>query len=219
MATTEELQAIAAQLAHPNGDAGRNIARMMDETNIGMTTHAFQSLNILTEHTILEVGHGNAWHLSTLLDQHPHIHYTGLERSSSMYKEAITTNEVAIREGRASFFLYNGNDIPFVNQKFDAIFSVNTVYFWDNASDFLGKLGALLKENGKIAISFADKAFMETLPFTNFGFQLYAEHDILTLADHTQLKHLETLPMVENVTSKLGESVERKFFTVIWQKI
>ena len=219
MATTEELRAIAAQLAHPDGDTGRSIARMMDETNIGMTTHAFQSLNMLAEQAILEVGHGNAGHLAALFEQHPQIHYTGLERSSCMHKEAITTNESVIREGNARFFLYDGNEMPFVDQKFDAIFSVNTVYFWDNAPDFLGKLGALLKEDGKIAISFADKAFMETLPFTNFGFKLYAEPDMLTLADPTQLRHLETLPMVENVTNKLGETVERKFFTIIWQKI
>ena len=62
----EELQAIASQLKHPSGEKGIEMANMMHETNINMTKHSIQNLNISNENRILELGHGNAGHVEFL---------------------------------------------------------------------------------------------------------------------------------------------------------
>jgi hypothetical protein len=42
----EELRAIAAQLKHPAGEKGIEMANMMHATNINMTRHSVQNLNV-----------------------------------------------------------------------------------------------------------------------------------------------------------------------------
>lgn len=219
MATTEELQILAAQLACPTGDQGYSIGKMMDETNIGMTRHCMQALELHLHKNVLEIGHGNAGHVSALLAKHPHIRYTGLELSTCMWREAIQNNQKAVDEGAAHFVYYDGHDVPFRVRQFDSIFSVNTLYFWTEPRIFLEKLGELLTKHGKIALCFADASFMRQLPFTAFGFQLYALHDVLALANPKTFKHCCTMPETEHVKNKLGAVVERKFYTVIWEKI
>lgn len=138
MATIDELQAIAAQLAQPDGAAGRSIAKMMHETNIGMTRHGIQFLQIDNNtQQLLEVGHGNASHVSDLLTQYPRLRYTGMETSTCMHEKAKRINAPAITAGRAHFIHYDGEHLPKQMHGFDGIFAVNTIYFWPDAAGFL----------------------------------------------------------------------------------
>ena len=65
----EELQAIASQLKNPSGEKGIEMGNMMNETNINMTKHSIQNLNISAANKILELGHGNAGHVEFLFEQ------------------------------------------------------------------------------------------------------------------------------------------------------
>lgn len=219
MATKEELQALAGQLAHPTGEQGVRIAKMMDETNGNMTRQAIMALGLTLEQRILEIGHGNAQHVSDLLNNHSIGHYTGLEISSCMQKEAIAINQQHIDTGRATFLHYDGQHFPIAQASMDAIFSVNTIYFWKEPASFLANLGNLLTNGGTLVVTFASRAFMEALPFTAFGFTLYEEADVLALADHSSFRHVRTECARETVTSKSGDTVEREYLSMVWQKI
>lgn len=214
MTNKEELKKLAVQLRHPHGAEGIAVANMMNESNIGMTRHSIDRLNILERDHILELGHGNCSHLSYLLKQKDNLTYSGLEMSELMNNEAQRMNKEFINTKQALFYLYDGVSIPFSNNSFDKIFTVNTIYFWNNPELLLTELYRVMKHGGLLNITFAQKSFMQDLPFTQFGFELYDNEKIKKLIDNTSFEILNSDTQTEAVKTKTGEFIERDFTTI-----
>lgn len=214
----EELQAIASQLKLPTGEKGIEIGNMMNETNINMTRHSIQNLNISNENKILELGHGNAGHVEFLFEQAENLKYYGLEMSELMFQEARQTNRNFVSQKQAFFLLYDGNKIPFENDFFDKIFTVNTIYFWQKPEELLAEIYRVLKPNGNFCLTFAEEDFMKQLPFTQFEFELYSTEKAQELIKKTPFKIVYTETQAEKVKSKTGELVDRAFTTIVLEK-
>lgn len=214
MDNSKKLKQLAEQLANPSLEQGIEVATMMNKTNIEMTRHSLHKLALTGNERVLELGHGNAAHVDELLTQFPSLYYTGLETSKTMYEEANRQNEERVAQGQANFLHYDGKHIPFKTELFDKIFSVNTIYFWKDTFTFLGKLKSLLTNNGQIALTFASKKFMETLPFTVYGFTLYEVEDVEKLLEQCDFKNIKSSVKKEHILSKTGEPVEREYATV-----
>jgi len=214
----EELQAIASQLKHPTGEKGIEMANMMNETNINMTKHSIQNLNISAANKILELGHGNAGHVEFLFEQAENLKYYGLEMSELMFQQARQTNRNFVSQKQAFFSLYDGNKIPFEDETFDKIFTVNTIYFWQKPEELLSEIYRVLKPNGNFCLTFAEEDFMKTLPFTQFEFELYSTEKAQKLVEKTAFQIVYTETQTEKVKSKTGELVDRAFTTIVLEK-
>lgn len=211
----DQLAELASQLSHPTGEKGNEIAHMMNETNIGMTKNAILNLNLSSNDSVLELGHGNAGHLEFLFTQCENIHYTGLEISTLMSSEAQLMNKSLVDGRKASFVLYDGKEIPFADNQFNKLLTVNTLYFWKDPLELLAELSRVLKPNALFALTFAHRSFMETLPFTPFGFTLYNPGEVLKLVDQSPFVLHKEDAQTEIVFTKTGESVERQFSTFV----
>ncbi|MEL1255811.1 class I SAM-dependent methyltransferase [Flavobacterium sp. DGU38] len=214
----EELQEIASQLKHPKGEKGIEMANMMNETNINMTRHSIQNLNISNENKILELGHGNAGHLEFLFEQAGNLKYYGLEMSELMFQEARRINRNFVSQKQAFFSLYDGNTIPFEDESFNKIFTVNTIYFWQDPQKLLSEIYRVLKPNGNFCLTFAEESFMKILPFTQFEFELYSTQKAQQLMEKTAFKIIYNETHTEKVKSKTGELVDRAFTTFVLEK-
>lgn len=215
MTSDEELKALAAQLRHPSGDMGIEIADMMNETNAGMTKHAILCLDMQANDVIMELGHGNCRHLSYLLQQSSGLRYYGLEMSELMNAEAEKINQPFTRNKQAAFYLYDAKQVPFTGNFFDKIFTVNTIYFWEEPFALISELYRVLKPGGTLCITFAIGSFMKQLPFTKFGFELYDTEKIEQLMASVPFNITAMEPQLENVKTKTGEMVEREFMSVV----
>jgi ubiquinone/menaquinone biosynthesis C-methylase UbiE len=214
----EELKALAEQLRQPNGLKGIEIADMMNETNIKMTFHSIDHLGILDNDHILELGHGNCKHLPYVLKQKNKLTYYGLEISELMNNEAKRINQCFCEAKQALFYLYDGQNIPFEDNYFDKIFTVNTIYFWADPKLFITELYRVLKPNGILNITFAQQNFMKQLPFTQFSFTLYNNEKIKQLIDTTPFKTVGLDTQIETVKSKTGDIINREFTTITIRK-
>ncbi|MDX6190785.1 class I SAM-dependent methyltransferase [Flavobacterium sp. FlaQc-52] len=214
----EELQAIAAQLKHPTGEKGIEMANMMHETNINMTHHSIQNLNVSKENKILELGHGNAGHLEFLMDQAESLVYYGLEMSELMFQEARQINRNYVSQKQAFFLLYDGGVIPATDAFFDKIFTVNTIYFWQKPEELLLEIYRVLKPNGTFCLTFAEESFMKQLPFTEYEFTLYSTEKAQELIEKTAFKMVYKETLTEKIKSKTGELVDRAFTTIVLEK-
>lgn len=214
----EELQAIASQLKNPSGEKGIEMANMMNETNINMTRHSIQNLNISKENKVLELGHGNAGHAAFLFEQADNLKYYGLEMSELMFQEARQMNRNFVSQKQAFFSLYDGNKIPFEDEFFDKIFTVNTIYFWQEPEKLLLEIYRVLKSNGNFCLTFAEEDFMKKLPFTQFEFELYSTEKAQKLIEKTPFTIAYTETQTEKVKSKTGELVDRAFTTIVLEK-
>lgn len=214
----EGLHEIASQLKHPTGEKGIEIAIMMNETNINMTRHSIQNLNIAKESLILELGHGNAGHVEFLFEQAKNLKYYGLEMSELMFQEARRINRNFVSQKQAFFSIYDGNAIPFKKESFDKIFTVNTIYFWQDPQKLLSEIYRVLKPNGNFCLTFAEESFMKKLPFTQYGFELYSTEKVQNLIHKTAFKTVCTETLTEKVKSKTGELADRAFTTIVVEK-
>ncbi|WP_114789789.1 class I SAM-dependent methyltransferase [Niabella yanshanensis] len=214
MATQQELEQLAAQLRQPNGAAGIDVANMMNENNIGMTYHSINRLGLHENQKVLELGHGNGGHIGYLLNQAERLQYTGLEMSELMMKEARRINQQLVENRQAAFFLYDGDKTSFNDNSFDKVFTVNTIYFWKNPVALLNEINRITVDGGWFNITFAQKAFMQTLPFVQFGFELYDTKKAEQLVAKTAWKIAGTVSETETVKTKTGDLVEREFTTI-----
>jgi SAM-dependent methyltransferase len=214
----EELQAIASQLKHPKGEKGIEMANMMHETNINMTRHSVQNLKLKSEDVVLELGHGNAGHLEYVFNQAENLKYYGLEMSELMFQEARQMNRNYVSQKQAFFSLYDGNVIPFQDTFFDKIFTVNTIYFWENPEKLFSEIYRVLKSNGIFCLTFAEESFMKQLPFTKYEFELYSIEKALKLVETTSFKIIGKETLTEKVKTRTGELVNRDFTTLVLEK-
>ncbi|MBS7252822.1 class I SAM-dependent methyltransferase [Flavobacterium branchiicola] len=214
----EELQAIASQLKHPSGEKGIEMANMMNETNINMTQHSIRNLKISNGNKILELGHGNAGHVEFLFEQAENLKYYGLEMSELMFQEARQINRNFVSQKQAFFSIYDGNTVPFEDESFDKIFTVNTLYFWQKPEELLLEIYRVLLQKGNFCLTFAEEDFMKTLPFTQFEFELYSTEKAQKLIEKTAFKIVYTESQTEKVKSKTGELVDRVFTTIVLEK-
>lgn len=214
----EHMRNLAAQLRQPGGTDGLAVADMMHASNIGMTRHAIETLDLQSGDIILELGHGNGAHLTEVFQKVDKLLYQGLDISPLMHEEAMRLNSNWVAENKAAFYLYEGRQMPFEDESVDKIFTVNTIYFWEDPKLTLSELYRILRVGGKLAITFGQKSFMENLPFTRFGFTLYDRESIEQLVDGSGFSIVSVENRQETISGKAGEPVERVFSTALLER-
>ncbi|MDR2238367.1 MAG: class I SAM-dependent methyltransferase [Chryseobacterium sp.] len=209
----DDLKILAQHLANPQGEKGIEIGEMMNATNIGMTLESIRTLAIEDHEHILEIGHGNAGHLREIFSRAAHLKYTGIDISETMHREAKKLNKEF--DGQAEFVLYEGKKLPFEDKTFDKIFTVNTLYFWEEPVDFLNEIYRVLKNEGTVAITFGQKDFMEKLPFTEYNFTLYNNDEMEELVSRSHFKRMKISEKEEEIKSKTGDETIKRIYTVL----
>ncbi|WP_294247851.1 class I SAM-dependent methyltransferase [uncultured Chryseobacterium sp.] len=209
----EKLKILAQNLAHPEGEKGIEIGEMMNATNIGMTLESIKVLLIEDNEHILEIGHGNAGHVKSILNRAQNIKYTGIDISATMHNEAKRLNE-AFRD-QADFVLYDGEKLPFEDKTFDKIVTVNTVYFWKQPVDYLNEIYRVLKKTGTFVLTFGQRDFMEKLPFTQFDFTLYNTDEMEETVSGSYFSRMTVSEREEEVKSKTGEETITRNYTIL----
>lgn len=209
----QDLKILAQNLANPQGKKGIEIGEMMNDTNIGMTLESIQTLLIEDDEHILEIGHGNAGHVKSILNKATNIKYTGIDISETMHKEAKKRN--VIFENQADFVLYEGEKLPFEDKTFDKIFTVNTVYFWEQPVEYLNEIYRVLKDNGMFVLTFGQREFMEKLPFTQFDFKLYSNAETEEIISKSHFKRMKISEREEQIKSKTSEETITRNYTIL----
>ncbi|MCM5662743.1 class I SAM-dependent methyltransferase [Galbibacter mesophilus] len=204
-----KLKEIEAQLRCPSGSGGVDMGNEMYRSNLGMIAKAIEAVSPEKDDTILELGHGNARHLSFLFSMQKAVKYFGLDISETMHHEALK-NSKEFNEA-TSFKLYDGGELPCKDALFDKIFTVNTIYFWENPLGMLKELRRVLKPSGQLAIAFAQQEFMEKLPFVGKSFTLYSTTSLKELIQKSPFEIKNILEESETIKSKTGEIFTRNY--------
>ena len=214
----EDLKEIAKQLSHPDGETGVRTGHIMNKSNSGMIRRAIELSEIEDNQQILEIGPGNGEHVKIVFEKYSDIKYTGVDISETMIEEAAKMNESLVSNGRATFVLSNGINLPFSDHSFDRIFTVNTIYFWHSPAEYAAEIYRVLKFNGTFCLALADKSFMEKLPFTRFGFQLYNKESAVKLMNDAGFFVESVVEEIDMTIGNLGQQVERDIILIICRK-
>ena len=208
--TEEDLPALAAQLRKPEGDMGLEVARMMNTGNGPMNLHTLAVVNPQPEDAILEVGMGNGMFVKNILNQHPSITYMGCDYSELMVQEACGHNSDFIEAGRAGFICGTIASLPFEDASFTKVFTINTMYFWENPEAVLQELKRVLKAGARLVIAIRPENNMLKLPVSRYNFTLYNRQQVEDMLHSAGYNDIEVTEIKEPRQERWGQSMERE---------
>lgn len=181
----ELFQSVAAQLRKPEGEYAIIIAEKMNESNLLLNTYTIEALDITTGDSILEIGMGNGYFVKQIVESDSNVIYNGCDYSPAMIEESIRMNQDLVDRFVAQFHLADAYDLPFPDSSFTKIFTVNTIYFWEDVAAVLAEFSRVLKPDGVLTIAVRPKEVMQQYPFTKYGFTMYTREELeKTLADN-----------------------------------
>ncbi len=192
---SEEIFKVSAeQLRQPHGDLAIQVGEKMNEINIHIHRYTFEALNISANDNILEIGMGNGNFVKDLFKIHPDINYVGCDFSEKMVEESTKNNTQLIAAGKVAFHFANAAKLPLHDAAVNKIFTINTLYFWENPAEVLSELHRILQPKGQLTITIRPKEIMQHYAFVKYGFTLYAKEDLVDLLNNN---HFSVINIVE----------------------
>ncbi len=186
------------QAKKPTGVFGRFImSRVFDKGNFELKSFVYETLSVKKSDHILEIGCGTGSLLKTIADKLENGLIEGIDFSKTMISIANRKNKQHIRNKRVVIRHGSFEELQFKNNSFDKIFSVNTIYFWEDPVFTISKVFDLLKANGMLVLGFYNKEELEKLDLDENIFRLYHLDDVINL-----LKTEKNLKEVEIISNK-----------------
>lgn len=173
-------KSVAAQLRKPQGEWAERIAEFMSTGNGLLIQRTLDVVAPVEGDSILEIGMGNGAFVKELCSR-ADINYTGCDYSEDMVALATKNNQDLVDKGKAAFVRADAANMPFADGSFNKIFTINTIYFWDDAPAIIAEIKRVLKNDGKLIIGMRPKGLMETYPMTKYDFALYTADDVDSL--------------------------------------
>lgn len=215
MTEEDKMKNLAAQLRKPEGEDGIKTGELMSKANMQIIDHTFRSLNAEAGDNILEIGMGNGFFVKDILERSEYINYTGCDYSELMVEESIKINADWVAKGKARFIHSNITSLPFSNNEFNKVLTINTIYFWDNEADTLNEIKRILKPGGKFIIGFRPKHQMEKYPFTKYGFTQFSKTDAEKLLTNNDFEILEISENKESDFDVNGQMITRENVVIV----
>lgn len=210
----EMLMHIASQLSKPEGADGLVTAERMAHTNHNMTLAAIAALTLAEGDVVLEIGPGNGSHVSKLMSKASDLRYYGADISETMVAEAANINKDLVESGKVSFELTEADKLNFSDSFFDKIFTVNTLYFWEEPTLYAREVLRVLKPGGIFCMAIATEEFMKQLPFTKYRFKLYDAAAAKSLLVGAGFSMLNISEQKDITSSHTGEVVNRDIIVI-----
>jgi len=207
-----DTKTLAGQLRQPEGQLGIKVGENMNKGNRLMNLETIKQLDITDNDNILEIGMGNGFFVKDIVAAAKDVRYTGCDFSDTMIKEAAEFNHSIATS--AKFVLCNASHLPFNDASFDKVFTVNTIYFWEDAKQILSEIKRVLRPNGIFIVTLRPKHVMDKLPVVEHGFTTYTADEVIDLLSAnglTTIFHSES----DDIEIKVEGTAIRNAFVVI----
>ncbi|KAB2864795.1 MAG: class I SAM-dependent methyltransferase [Exiguobacterium chiriqhucha] len=147
---------IDSQYENPRGIVGTYIGEKMVRQHRVEVDWTIEQLHIQPDHRILDLGCGAGDALAQMLRGFEHVHVTGLDRSPTIIRSALRRNRTDVQGGRADVVEGDLGTLPFPDAQFDRVFSIHTLYFWEDVPAVLAEIDRVLVPGGSFVITYCD---------------------------------------------------------------
>jgi len=213
-----EIKKYAAQLRKPQGEQGVEVAKMMNYTNQGINLHTLAVLNPQPNDKILEIGMGNGFFVKNIVNLANDIQYTGYDYAEGMVEVATKLNQELVERKQAQFIQGEIEHLPFREDSFTKVFTVNTFYFWKNPTQTLQGLRNVLCPEGVFVLAIRPKHNMLQFPVTKYDFRAWSNEEVLELFQNVGFQKIEVTEIKEPVLERNGELYDRETVIISGKK-
>lgn len=171
-------KSVAAQLRKPEGEWAQQIAQFMSKGNALLIKRTIDKLSAEPHEHVLEIGMGNGAFVNYMVGENNTLQYTGYDYSSAMVEQATELNKQLVAKKQVAFVYGSADNMPFEDEAFNKIISVNTVYFWDDIAGITSEIKRVLKKDGVLVLGMRPERLMKTYPMTKYGFTMYSPLEV-----------------------------------------
>ncbi|MFG6150441.1 class I SAM-dependent methyltransferase [Halobacillus sp. B23F22_1] len=141
------------QFVKPNGWIGKAVGQFMEFENNELADWTQSFLQINENDTIFEIGFGAGGGLASLAKAYPSAELIGVDPSEAMVEMAVSKlqrignhQQILLTHGPAQI-------IKNFNLRFDKVYAVNNITFWEDPVDTLTHIHDSMNQGGIIALT------------------------------------------------------------------
>jgi len=189
---------VAGNFRNPNGIGGKIATIIMNVINKNQYNTVLKNINIKDTDVVLDIGFGNGYLIKKLFKENINAKIYGLEISMDMLNKVTARNKQKINNGTLKLLLENISKTSFEDNLFDKIYTVNTIYFWNELDKCFSEIRRTLKPNGIFINAFYSKEHLDKIIFSKYGFNKYTIGEIKTITEKNGLRTIETIEVTKN---------------------
>ena len=150
MANKEEVMRITklGDPSKPTGLEGSKMLHRMNESHYEVTGWALSHWSINSDDNVLDIGCGGGMTLQRMSKEIKDGHLTGVDYSKVSVEESTILNIDNIKSGKMNIIEGNVESLPFKDNSFDKIITVESFYFWPNHKENLKEVFRVLNNHG-----------------------------------------------------------------------
>ncbi|MDO4322043.1 MAG: class I SAM-dependent methyltransferase [Lachnospiraceae bacterium] len=146
--TAEEAVTRSGNPRKPEGEDGAKMLQRMNQSHSGVTGWALPFLKLQGSDQVLDIGCGGGATLRSMSRQIRSGHLTGVDYSPVSVQVSRDWNAEDIQNGRMEVLEASVERLPFADESFDKIITVESFYFWPNPAENLREVLRVLKKGG-----------------------------------------------------------------------
>jgi len=171
---------IGSQFGKPRGFIGMICCLLMNTINRRMYSSISSCINKNENATVLDIGYGNGYLINKIYKKTNATIY-GIDISDDMKKLASRRNSEAVDIGKVKLSIGDCCNLKYEDKIFDAVTSVNTIYFWSDTEKGLSEICRTLKDGGVFYNAVYSKQWLKKTSYTQKGFKLFEKEDYIKL--------------------------------------
>lgn len=190
---------VSEQFGKPTGIGGTISTFIMNVMNQTQYKGIINNLDCSQNDRILDIGFGNGYLINNLAKRNEGNFY-GIEISDDMIRTGCKRNRKLIEQEKVHLIKGNVMDIPFENDFFDKIYTVNTVYFWEDLNKSLLEIKRVLKPNGIFINAIYSKEWLDKIKYTQHGFSKYSPNELVEVTSSNGLSILNVTETKKDIS-------------------
>lgn len=156
---------LAHQLGNPTAIYGRFAAVLWNRRNVALNDTAFDALALQPTDRVLEIGFGGGFLLGRMLPTLTDGLLAGVDISPAMVAHVARKHREAVDADKLALTCAPAESLPFAAATFTKACSVNSVFYWRDATLGLAEIGRVLARGGTFVLCLTCKASLAKRPF------------------------------------------------------
>lgn len=197
---------ISSQFKNPRGLGGAIISIVQNVVNKAMYKKAVSLVNLQSNEKVLDIGYGNGHLLKRIYKKKP-VDLYGIDISDDAKEMATKKNRKAVAANQLHLSVGDCCDLPYEDNMFAAVTSINTIYFWSDTVKGLSEIRRTLKEGKSFYNVVYTKEYLNTIKYTQTGYKKFELKELMQYGKDAGFSQVLT-----------KEIVKGKSFVVVYTK-
>lgn len=146
----------------PKGLVGTYIVEKMVRQHKPETEWTIGLLELQDQDHVLELGCGAGYAIQMITDRYLVQKIVGIDLSATAIRSATGRNKKTMNNDRTKLIQADFKDLPFPDKMFNKVYSIQTIYFWNDINTIVSEIYRVLEPGGMVVITFSNGKENET---------------------------------------------------------